>query len=389
MARQLHFDCFSGISGDMALGALLDLGVPEGVVQEVLATLGLEGRLVVEKTRKAGFAATRVTVETPQQHAHRHLSHILKILDQGTMTEGARSLAKEMFEKLGEAEAASHGIPIQKVHFHEVGAVDSIFDFVGVAVAIDWLKPDKVTCRPVPTGNGWVQCDHGNLPVPAPAVARLLAGIPLASSPISSELTTPTGAAIVATLAREFIEFPSCTIEAVGVGAGTRDFAEQPNVLRVILGVTEPSAVEDRVWQLETNLDDATAETVGYCLERLFEAGALDVFASAIQMKKNRPGVMLTVLCQESEVPTMERIVFRETGTFGIRKFPVQRSKLSRESRAVDSPWGPVQGKLGWNQEVRIFTPEYEDCARIAREHGVALRQVYREVLRGFADDGA
>ncbi|MFO0948230.1 MAG: nickel pincer cofactor biosynthesis protein LarC [Planctomycetota bacterium] len=389
LARQLHFDCFSGISGDMALGALLDLGVPEEVIQETLGSLGLEGKLVVEKTRKAGFAVTRITVDTPHQHAHRHLSHILKILDQGKMTDGARTLAKRMFEKLGEAEAASHGIPVQKVHFHEVGAVDSIFDFVGVAVAIDWLKPEKVTSRPVPTGSGWVKCDHGNLPVPAPAVARLLSGIPLASSPIQSELTTPTGAAIIATLVQEFVEFPACTIEKVGVGAGTKDFEEQPNILRIVLGETQASANTDRVWQLETNLDDTTPETIGYCFDRLFEEGALDVFSSAIQMKKNRPGTLLTVLCRDADVSAMERILFQETGTFGIRKFAVERAKLEREARSASSPWGPIRGKLGWNNEVRVFTPEYEDCARVAREHGVPLQKVYREVIRGFADDGA
>lgn len=387
MVRHLHFDCFSGISGDMTLAALLDLGVPEGVVQDGLRSLGLEGELVVSKVRKSGFAATRVVVETPDERAHRHLSHILRILDRGKLTVGAKELATRMFQMLGEAEAASHGIPIEKVHFHEVGAVDSIFDFVGVAVALDWLSAESYSSRPVPTGHGFVNCEHGTLPIPAPAVARLLTGIPLAKSPIASELTTPTGAAVLASLPCSFDDMPALTIEAIGVGAGTRDFAEQPNILRIILGTVNPLPAEsssDTVWLLETNLDDTTPEVIGFCMERLFEAGALDVYATSIQMKKNRPGTLLSVLCPREIVPRAEEILFRETRTFGIRRHALTRTKLERDVCAVPTPWGEVRGKLGWNSSVRFFTPEYEDCAAIARSHGVSLEEVYRQARRGY-----
>lgn len=389
MTRQLHIDCFSGISGDMALAALLDLGVPEEVVQGAVGSLGLDGKLVVSKVRKNGFAATRIEVQTPPQHAHRHLSHIVKLIDQGQLTDGARALAKRMFQLLGEAEAASHGIPIEKVHFHEVGAVDSIFDFVGVAAALDWLKPQRVTCRRVPTGHGFVDCDHGRLPIPAPAVARLLTGIPLAPSPIESELTTPTGAAIIAAMAEEFVDSPAFAIEKIGVGAGTRDFQEQPNILRIILGTVGAvtGAALDTVWQVETNLDDTSGEIVGYCAERLFEAGAVDVFSVPIQMKKNRPGVILSALCPASALPAVERVLFRETGTFGVRKHPVERAKLERAAHIVETRWGPLKGKVGTGLDIALFTPEYEDCARVARERGVPLRAVYEEAARRFAEE--
>jgi uncharacterized protein (TIGR00299 family) protein len=366
----------------MTLAALIDLGVPEDVIRSAVDSLGLPGKLVVERVRKAGFAATRVTVETPHEHSHRHLSHIHKIIDQGTMTPGARDIAKRMFNKLGEAEAASHGIAIEKVHFHEVGAVDSIFDFVGIAAAMDWLGLERVTCAPVPTGTGFVRCDHGLLPVPAPAVARLLTGVPLAPSTIDSEMTTPTGAAVVATLVSEFVRLPPTVIEKIGIGAGTKDFAEQPNVLRLFLGegVSASSGGDpqaDSVWQLETNIDDLPAEILGYTLERLLEAGALDAYLVPIQMKKNRPGVVLSVLCDERNRGTIEQLIFAETATLGVRRTKVDRTKLERESVTVLTAWGPVAGKVAWNSQVKVFTPEYEACAKVAREHHVPLRQVY------------
>lgn len=386
--KTLHIDCFSGISGDMMLGALLDLGVPEEAVQAAVGSLGLPGKLAVARIRKGGFAAVQISVETPHEHSHRHLSHIYKILDQGKMTDRARTLARTMFEKLGQAEAASHGIPIEKVHFHEVGAVDSIFDFVGIAVGLDWLNVQHVTSTPVPTGCGWVQCDHGRLPVPAPAVARLLVGVPLADCAIESELTTPTGAAVIATFVHEFTRHPTMTIERTGMGAGRRDLAEQPNILRLLLGRAEANGTRvDTVWQLETNLDDVPAEILGYTTERLFALGALDAYFVPIQMKKSRPGVMLAVLCNEADRAAIEAAIFRETGTLGIRRSPVQRTKLQRESVDVDTPWGKIAGKIAWNDSVRVFSPEFEDCARLAREHSVSLREVYRAANRAFEEN--
>lgn len=373
----------------MALAALLDVGVPEPLVQEGLRSLDLPGKLVVSKVRKNGFAATRIQVETTPAQKHRHLHHILEMIDRAALTPGAKAMARAMFEKLGEAEAASHGIPVQKVHFHEVGAVDSIFDFVGVAIALDSLGLERITARSVPTGRGWVDCDHGRLPVPAPAVAHLLAGVPLAESTIEAELTTPTGAAILATFVKEFVESPPLRISRIGHGAGTRDFPNQPNLLRVFVGVGEGASAadqEDLVWQLETNLDDVSPEYIGYCRDLLFEAGALDVITYAAQMKKGRPGSVLVILCGDAERPAMETILFRETGTFGIRRHRVHRTKLERSPLEVSTPWGAVRGKVGRRAGHQIFTPEFEDCAKIARASNVPLADVYRAVIRAFED---
>lgn len=390
MGRVLHFDCFSGLSGDMTVAALIDLGVPEAVLQDAVNSLGLEGTMKVEKVRKNGFAATHIKVEIPPAHKHRHLSHILKIIDAGAFKESAKNIARAMFQKLGEAEAHSHGIPIEKVHFHEVGAVDSIFDFVAVAVGIDHLAPDRITSAPVPTGTGFIDCDHGRLPVPPPAVAKLLTGIPMAPSTIETELTTPTGAAIVATLATSFGPVPPMTIEKIGIGAGTKDFKEQPNILRLILGqeaatTTDSGLATDQVWQIETNLDDVSPEIIGYAFDRLFDAGALDVFTIPIHMKKNRPGVLMSVLCSPEKLADIERILFHETGSFGLRKRLLERSKLQRQFTEVDTPWGKVRGKLGWSDSLRLFTPEHDDCARIAREHNLPLRDVFSMAVRCFA----
>lgn len=388
MTRALHIDCFSGISGDMMLAALFDLGVPESVVQEALASLGLPGKLRVESIRKAGFAAVKIHVDTPHEHAHRHLSDIRRILAQGTLTDGARRLADRMFGRLAEAEAHSHGIPIEKVHFHEVGAVDSIFDFVGIAVALDWLAPSVVTSSPVPTGHGFVHCHHGRMPIPAPAVAQLLAGVPLAQTAIESELTTPTGAAVIATMVTEFTRQPKIAIERVGMGAGTRDFPEQPNILRLLLGQPVTSTVSggtsDQVWQLETNIDDVPAEILGYTTERLFELGALDVFILPIQMKKNRPAHLLSVLCADEHRRGIEQAIFEETGTLGIRRQQVERAKLERQIVQVATPWGPVSGKVAWNDSFKVFTPEFDDCARVARQERIPLRTVFEAARRAF-----
>lgn len=386
MAKRLHIDCFSGISGDMMLGALLDLGVPEDVVQEPLQSLGLEGKLVVQKIKKNGFASTKIAVETVPQQKHRHLRHIVEILEKGRMTSGARSLATSMFRKLAEAEAASHGSTIEKVHFHEVGAIDSIFDFVGIAVGIDYLQPAHVSARSTPVGRGWVRCEHGELPIPAPAVAQLLQGIPLAPSKVDGELTTPTGAAVLKQIVQEFTDDVDMTIERVGLGAGSRDYPDHPNLLRLFLGESSPSVdAKDVVWQIDVNLDDVPGETIGYCVERLFASGALDVFTQSIQMKKNRPGALLSILCDESSRSALEQILFEETSTFGVRRHRVERTTLERKPITVETAYGPVQGKLGWSDQIEVFSPEYEACARLAREKKVALRLVHDAARLAFA----
>lgn len=389
MSHVLHFDCFSGISGDMTVAALVDLGVPLELLDEAIGSLDLNAKLMVEPVRRGGFAARRVSVEAPHEHVHRHLSDVFKILDRGRLSDRARSLARRMFELLADVEAACHGTTRDKVHFHEVGAIDSIVDFAAVAVGVDWLGPERVTCGPVPTGRGWVECAHGRLPVPAPAVARLLEGVPLAACEIGEELTTPTGATILKVLVNEFVSGPRLTIEKTGLGAGSRELAEQPNLLRLFWGTDRPSTPTspegDSVWQVETNLDDVPGEIVGYALERLFQAGALDAYTLPISMKKNRPGVLLAALCPDSALPAVERAIFEETGTFGIRKMRCERTRLDRKQVEVTTPWGPVKGKLGWNGNVRIFTPEFDDCARVARRYQVPLRTVYRTVVSSFS----
>jgi pyridinium-3,5-bisthiocarboxylic acid mononucleotide nickel chelatase len=392
--RGLHFDCFSGISGDMTLAALIDVGVDAEAIRQGINSLGLPIRLDVAKVRKGGFAATQVTIEAPEEHTHRYLPDVEAILSRGQLTPSQRDLALRIFRRLAEAESIAHGMPLEKVHFHEVGALDSIADIAGVAIALDLLGAQRITSRSVPTGNGMVKCAHGLMPIPAPGTAALLTGVPLAASPIKAELTTPTGAAILTTVVQEWIEQPVMTIERIGHGAGQRDFLEQPNLLRVFVGAMTSSATEgmerDRVWMLETNLDDVPAEVVGYCFDQLFAAGALDVFTTPIQMKKNRPGVLLSVLASENALTVLEAILFRETETFGIRRYPVERHKLQREAVTVSTPWGPIRGKRGWREGgPSVFTPEYDDCARVAREHGVALREVYTMVRRAHDEQGA
>lgn len=382
--RTLHFDCFSGISGDMTLAALIDAGVDEGAIRAVFNSFGLPIELVVEKVKRNGIAAKAVNIVAPDQDDYRFLPDVEAILARGSMSACQRELAMKIFRKLAEAEAAVHGMPVERVHFHEVGALDSIADIAGAAVAIDLLKVERITCRSVPPGSGTVKCAHGLMPVPAPATAMLLRGVPLATAPVMGELVTPTGAAILATVVDEFVEQPSMTIERIGCGAGKKNFDEQPNILRVFVGTTDVGASSewDTVTVLETNLDDVSPEVIGYCFDLLFAAGALDVFTTPIQMKKHRPGVLLSIIAPHSQVPAIETILFRETGTFGIRKHTCMRSKLKRESTTVDTAWGSVRAKKGWREGLELLTPEYDDCARIAREHGVALREVFEAVTR-------
>ena len=385
--RVAHFDCFSGISGDMTLAALLDSGVDAGAVIDGLASLRLPIHVEVEKVRKGGFAATYVRVETPEEHAHRFLREVEEILQRGDLTDRQRGLAGRIFRRLAEAEAAVHGLPLDRVHFHEVGALDSIADIVGAAIGLDLLGVERFTSRSVPTGSGMVKCAHGLMPVPAPGTAELLKGVPLAPSPVQAELTTPTGAAILTTVVQEWLEQPVMTVERIGHGAGRRDFPEQPNLLRLFVGNTAAPVESDHMWMLETNLDDLPAEVIGYCYDLLLGSGAVDVFSTPIFMKKNRPGVLLSVLAPEAALPVLEGILFRETTTFGVRRYPVSRHKLQRRPFTVSTAWGPVQGKLGWLEgRPPVFSPEYEDCARVARQHGVALREVYAQAQRAYEE---
>ena len=386
--RVAHFDCFSGISGDMVLGAVIDAGAPVDAIRAALDSLDLPIKLEVERVKRCGFAATKATIEAADQEDYRFLPDVEAILAKGALTPKQRELATAIFRKVAVAESVAHGMPLERVHFHEVGALDSIADIVGAAVGLDLLGVEKFTSSPVPTGSGTVKCAHGIMPVPTPGTAELLKGVPLAPSTIKTELTTPTGAAILTTVVTEYTATPVMTIERIGHGSGTKDFIEQPNLLRLMVGTTNAAperngAETDTVAVLETNLDDISPEVIGFCTERLFACGALDVFTMPIQMKKGRPGVLLSVICASEKAQEIEAVLFRETGTFGVRRTTATRAKLQREAVTVETTWGPVKAKRGWRADgFTVLTPEYEDCARIAREHNVPLRDVFAAVAR-------
>lgn len=382
-----YLDCASGISGDMMLGALVDVGVELDLLGAAVESLGLPGcRLRAREVNKRGFRATQVTVEYEPESAHRHLGEILEMIDRGRLLPRQKELARRIFTLLAEAEAKVHGTGIEKVHFHEVGAADSIADVVGTAVGWDLLGVDRLVASPVAVGTGKVKIAHGECSVPAPATAELLRGIPLAESSVEFELTTPTGAAILATLVDHFGPLPAMTVRRIGCGSGQRDLKQQPNVLRLMVGeATDDGGGSEQVCVLETNLDDLSGEMIGYCTTRLWEAGALDVYTTAIQMKKNRPGVKLSVLCRAEDVGPIEAILFTETTTLGVRRWTVGRHVLSRQPHGVETAWGPVQGKVGWlvGGSPR-FAPEFESCRRIASEHHVPLRAVYEAAQKAF-----
>jgi pyridinium-3,5-bisthiocarboxylic acid mononucleotide nickel chelatase len=381
------FDCLSGISGDMTLGALVDCGVELAALQAGIDSLGFPNiRLTSEEVKRRGFRALKVKVEHEPEQAHRHLHHITEKIDaSGVLTPPQKDLAKRIFTCIGEAEAKVHGTTIRKVHFHEVGAVDSIADIVGCSVGLALLGVDRIVCSPVPTGTGHIEIEHGRVSVPAPATAEILKGVPIAASAVPFELTTPTGAAIVKTVADEFGPLPPMTIEMIGFGAGDRDLKEQPNVLRLIVGQSNGEVASDQIWVLETNLDDISGEVVGHTTSKLFEAGALDVYTTSIQMKKNRPGVLLSVLAPSELIAKLEKIIFRETSTLGIRRWQACRHKLERRPHTVETPLGPIEGKLAVLPDGgQSFSPEFEACRRIATEKNVPLKDVYEAAMRAF-----
>ena len=375
-----YFDCFSGAGGDMIVAALIDAGADADALLRGLSALKIGGYNVsIERVTKQGLAATRfhVQLDGSAKQPHRHLRHVLEILKLSALSEGVRDKACRVFQRLAEAEAAVHGTTVEKVHFHEVGAVDAIVDVVGAVLALELLHIDRVVCSPIPTGSGTVTCDHGVLPIPAPATARLLQGVPLAACDDVGELTTPTAAAVLTTLTSEFGPIPPMTLTAAGYGAGTREGRTRPNVFRVLLGeAVEEHGDVDQIMMLETNLDDTSPEVVGYCTERLLGEGALEVYTVPILMKKQRPGVVLTVLCEVGKATAMEKILFAETTTFGIRRRTVERTKLRRRFVAVATPFGDIRMKVGEREGVVTASPEYEDCRAAALKHGVALRDV-------------
>jgi len=397
-----YFDCFSGAAGDMILGALIDAGLSLADLQRELAKLKLESiRLTADTVTRAGISGTKFNVllaETgrPADHPHgnsahghhhgRSLTEILSLIEQSTLAQPVKQMACDVFRRLAAAEGEVHAKPPEEVHFHEVGAIDSIVDIVGAAVGLHLLGIERVHSSPLRLGSGTVRCAHGELPVPAPATALLVRNIPVIPTDIQDELTTPTGAAILATLASEFGPMPACVIEAVGYGAGSRDVSGRPNLLRVFVGQTADSGLDaDVVEVIEANVDDMSPEFFGGVFDRLFEAGALDVFVTPIQMKKGRPALLLTALAPPGCAAAVQDVIFRETTTFGVRIHEARRRKLPRETCTVTTPLGEVRLKVGrMGGRIVQAKPEHDDCARIARERNVPFRDVHEAAMEAW-----
>ena len=433
--RIAYLDCFSGISGDMFLGALVAAGVRSEVLEQTVAALGVGATLAISKVVRSGISATKVDVwvggekdmpreeywakqdaepahwhnhehsqrhrheHSPEhqqsygqdrhQHEHRGLTEIRKMIAAAKISETAKGTAIRIFEALGTAEAKVHNLPIESIHFHEVGSVDAIVDIVCAAVGVEALGVDEIVCSALNVGGGTVKCAHGIFPVPAPATVELLKGAPSYSSGVQAELVTPTGAAIAATLSDRFGHFPEMKIKQSAYGAGSRDFPGHPNVLRIVIGDSQPLLAtktgSEIISVLEANLDDMNPQVFGYVMDRLLEEGALDVFGMPVQMKKNRPGTLLTVLCRPEEAAKVTEMLFSETTTLGVRRREESRQILARRWENVRTEWGEVRIKIAsMNGTVTNYAPEYEDCRRIAAEHHVPLKTVLQEATRAY-----
>jgi len=387
-----YFDCFSGISGDMTLGALMDAGVPLERLRDELSALQLPGwELSAEKVWKNGMAATYAKVKATDTSTHRSLSAILEILGKSKLELAVAEKATRIFRKLGEAEAAVHDVPLEKIHFHEVGAIDAMVDIVGACVGFEALGIERFVCSPLNVGGGTAKMAHGVLPVPAPATARLLQGKPTYSNGVQRELVTPTGAAIVATLCDGFGPQPAMSVNAIGYGAGTADLEEQPNVMRLMTGEAAAQkgstlpGTQETIQVLEANLDDMNPQIYGYFQEKALGAGALDVFSTAAQMKKNRPGMLVTVLCKPEDAEKLTKLLFEETTTLGVRSYEAERRVLPRESVKVATQYGEVRVKVARsNGRVHHAAPEFEDCRKLAEEKNVPLHQVMEDAMRAW-----
>jgi uncharacterized protein (TIGR00299 family) protein len=419
--RIAYLDCFSGISGDMFLGALVDAGVPSQLLEETVAALNIGARIEVSRTTRSGISAAKVNVyssdgkhaehqtehkhqhshshQHPHEHSHEHhhgeghgrsLKEIREIIVKTQIAESAKRTALAVFEALGVAEAKIHNVDISKIHFHEVGAVDAMVDIVCAAVGSEALGADAFVCSPLNVGGGTVKCAHGTLPVPVPAVVELLKDAPVYSSGIQKELVTPTGAAIVKVLAKRFGAFPEMKIERSGYGAGGRDLPGHPNVLRLTVGEALPELAgktsQETVSVLEANLDDLNPQVFGYVMDRLLEEGALDCFGVPVQMKKNRPGTLLTVLCKPESADKLTQILFTETTTLGVRRREEKRHTLARKWITVSTQWGDVRMKIAsMNGTITNYAPEYEDCRSIAAANKIPLKSVMNGALEAYA----
>jgi uncharacterized protein (TIGR00299 family) protein len=376
-----YADCFSGVSGDMFLAALLDAGLPLEVLQQNIDKLNLPEKvdLKLTETHKGALRAASLEVIVPHSHNHRHLSDILEMINTSDLSEKVKATASKIFTLLAEAESRVHGEPVEHVHFHEVGALDSIVDIVGAAIGLDYLGIEQLFASPLPYGSGTINSDHGLLPLPAPATLEVLRLInaPLSPSSAEVELVTPTGAAILGCMA-EF-KRPNLVMTHIGIGAGKRDL-EWPNILRLMIGVI-PEAEQTEMVQLETNIDDMNPQFFGYLMDKLFASGARDVFMTPIHMKKNRPGIMLGVIALRKDEAALAELLLRETTTLGLRVQPIGRYEASREFRQLDTRFGKVTIKAKiMDGKVIHTTPEYDDCVRLAKENQVSLLEIYQTV---------
>jgi uncharacterized protein (TIGR00299 family) protein len=386
--KTLYFDCFAGASGDMILGAMVGAGVDPDYLRSELSKLSVAGfGINIETVDRSGLSATYARVETVHEHKHRHLSDIKQIIEQSALSAAVKQRAIQIFTRLAEAEAHVHNEPIDHVHFHEVGALDAIVDVVGAAICFDFLKIERFVCSPLHVGSGFVKMAHGQFPVPPPAVAELLKGVPFYATEIKGELLTPTGAAIITTVCSEYGPIPEIKVDRTGYGAGTREYQDFPNVLRVMLGESDPQqARNERLWMLETNLDDASPQIIGHVMDRVLAIGALDCFFTPVQMKKNRPGVLLSVLCGREEREAVMELLFTETTTLGVRSYEVTRRALERSVERVETPYGPIDVKVAHlNGRVVNEMPEFEQCREAAAKANVPLKLVEEEARLALA----
>ena len=421
-----HLDCSSGIAGDMFLGACLDLGMPVEVLHDMVARLGLpEIGVETRKASRGGFVGTRFRVlengrpiegpDPEEHHSHEHhhhhdhdhhhehshdhhhhghtrgLAEIRELIQGSALSEPVKERALRLFQRLGEAEAKAHGMPVEKVHFHEVGAIDSIIDLVGAAAAIEFLAPERLTCGPVNLGSGRVRMAHGEVPIPAPATAELLRGVPVFGGP-GGELTTPTGAVILAELVDEYVELPAMILEGVGYGLGKKDLPTHPNALRLLRGSSRGTSAETRaeVMVVEAEIDDLPGEGFGFLMERLLEAGALDVYFTPVQMKKSRPGTLVTLLCRRPKLQELAGILLTESGSLGCRYHAASRFEAEREILEVPTAFGTVRIKRArLDGRPLAIAPEFEDCRRLALASGAPWREVYRAALFAAGAAGA
>jgi pyridinium-3,5-bisthiocarboxylic acid mononucleotide nickel chelatase len=393
----LYFDCFSGASGDMILGALLDLGLPIDGLRQALGSLAIEyGEVTADRVSRAGVAATKFRLVEKSStdaapaaaHKHHHLKHIVAAIRRSSLSATGRERAVQLFERLAEAEAAIHDTPIERVHLHEVGALDSIIDIVGAVYAFEWFGIEDIVSSPLNVGGGTVDCAHGRFPVPAPATTRLLSDTPVYGAG-TTELVTPTGALLVTSYARSFGPLPAMRLEGVGYGAGDRNPRDAPNVLRVLRGerVDAEASAAARVVQIECEIDDMNPQLFGPLMEGLADAGALDVFYAAVQMKKNRPGTLVTVVAPPARREAIAAVLFTHTTTIGVRYQEMMRDTLDREIRTIETPLGPVRFKIATRAgRVLNAAPEFDDCVRIAAERSVPIKDVQAQAMRAWLD---